>query len=256
MSRKAILAAAAGGRAVGFEDPASVAGLIGWWDAEDGITKDVSGCYYWQGKSPSANLLDQTGTVGARPAHAAADMNGHDVVRFDGTSDYMPVTAFDFERTDSFTLFFIIKPTSTVTGDHPISGNFDNGSGTGWHNFIYDERFYLVLDGAGAEQLSVKTTNVTVAQNGTYSLIITYDGSSNASGVAIYIDGSAPPLTTVTDTLASSIVTSGDYGIGRYASNYAAYFGGDIPQFGVYSRVITAPERTSLTDYLNTRYGL
>ena len=106
---------------------------------------------------------------------------------------------FDFDRTDSYSFATWINP--DVTG---IQNLFDKRTGTdGGYVFWLDGNkpaFFTSSD--SGNRLSVRAT--TALSTGTWQHVaITYDGSSAAGGVTMYVDGSPVATTTTTDTLSS-----------------------------------------------------
>ncbi len=83
-------------------------------------------------------------------------------------------------------------------------------------------------------------TNGTVAKYQWHHVTVTYDGSSRASGVRIYLNGERQELATLDDDLQGSITTTQPLRIGGGMSD--APFRGGIDEVRIYSRVLTATE--------------
>ena len=87
-------------------------------------------------------------------------------------------------------------------------------------------------------------TKQAVAVNEWTHVAVTYDGSSRAAGVQIYIDGAPAELEVVRDGLTKDILYGGkepDLAIGyRFRDN--GFKGGAVDEFCVFNRAITLPE--------------
>lgn len=81
-----------------------------------------------------------------------------------------------------------------------------------------------------------------------YHLVATYDGSTNASGVNLYVDGSSVADTDEFDNLISDIdFTSFVFGIG--GNGVLGAFDGKIDKVIVYNDVLTSGEVTTIHNY-------
>src|SRR5688500_3790238 len=79
-------------------------------------------------------------------------------------------------------------------------------------------------------------------------LTVTYDGSSRASGVRIYVNGSAAPLDVLRDGLTKDITYGGgepDLAIGHRFRD-AGFKGGKVDEFQVFDRALTRIEAAKL----------
>jgi serine/threonine protein kinase/formylglycine-generating enzyme required for sulfatase activity len=107
--------------------------------------------------------------------------------------------------------------------------------------------------------MSVSTTPV--LENHWHFVIATYDGSSTASGVTIYVDGQSVPTTVPSDTLKDTretIQNSVPLRIGnREGSVYLSPFQGQIDDVRVYNRCLTGEEVQQLYQFgLESLVGL
>jgi hypothetical protein len=118
-----------------------------------------------------------------------------------------------FERTDSWTvfaasqLFYLPVLATTFYTNVPGSGTTFPG-----HEIWIDEvgrlRVRLISDFAGLNYLGViGTTNVVDGKK--HAIAYSYDGSSTAAGVKVYIDGALETTTLERDTLTGSIIGAG-----------------------------------------------
>ena len=105
-----------------------------------------------------------------------------------------------------------------------------------------------------ANGIEVHTTE-SLKKNQWYHLLMTYDGSSKAKGVNIYLDGKQLPLTVITDHLEQSIIYygekkdswggSGNLRIGKRFEE--TLDGAIVDEFSVFDQALTAPEVATLS---------
>lgn len=148
---------------------------------------------------------------------------GDYTLEFDGVNEYVDCGNeyyLDFERNDTFTLSAWIKTSST--GRAIISKMNTSDNYRGYDVYIDNSgviRVHLIniLD---SNEINVDGTT-TVNDNQWHFITLTYNGSSTASGVKLYIDGSLDNLTIVKDTLNETIHTNVNLLIGaRTEGNY------------------------------------
>lgn len=94
--------------------------------------------------------------------------------------------------------------------------------------------------------LRVKTPASSVLSNGSfYHVAVTTDGTGTAAGVKLYINGVSQTLTTVYNTLTTSILNSQSFLVGGDTS-FNDGFDGLINNVGAYNRVLTPSEVTAV----------
>ena len=216
-------------------------GLVALWKFDEGAggtTTDSSGNGYTGTLMPALNPpLWISGQVGQ-------------ALNFDGNEDYVGMangSYFSFETSTPFTLSSWIKREATDTFD-PIFGKFSSDSlYTGYALQIVNS--YLDFDlinnnsnGPNTNRIRVTTPAGSIQNGQWYHVAATYDGSSLASGVKIYIDGVSSPLTVLTDNLTKSIINTNPLQIGADPSDTPDFFGGIIDEARVYNRVLNPSE--------------
>lgn len=118
-------------------------------------------------------------------------------------------------------------------------GNFDLVPG--YLFFIeHDKLSFQLCSTWDHNYIKVRTQNSFPFQQWTH-LAVTYDGSSKAAGVKIYIDGELQPLDILKDNLNKKLDTGGWFTIGHYSME-----GGALDEFRQYSRVLSTPEVQTL----------
>lgn len=129
-------------------------------------------------------------------------------LQFDGVNERVDCgTIAGFERTDAFSLECWFNH-NDVAGGRDLMGKWDGTSGY----LIYltaAKRVGVYIKGpTGIIDVASTTTGLHSAW---HHLVITYDGSSEAAGLHMYIDSSDETLVVTTDTLASSILNSSQF---------------------------------------------
>lgn len=180
------------------------------------------------------------------PALVPNALNGHAVIRFDGT-DQMLMSTVDIgpKRMPEGTVISVFRSaTAEVSPLRKLYGN-DNGS--------YDRaaglddraagKNYTVFTGVGVEgyfQLTPDTTYIAVDE---YS-------PKEFNG---WINGAAALAKTAADWGEDALP---NLYIGGTGTAYAEYWNGDLAEMIVYGRKLTEAERTQVVGYLAAKYGV
>lgn len=175
-------------------------------------------------------------------------------VSLNGTDEYIDmggVAALRFERTASFSLSIWVK--TSAVADSVLIGSL--GDGTTYTGYVMQMKaagtveVTLSSDSTGGDVLKVVTTE-TVNDGAWHHVAMTYNGSSAASGVQVYIDGEAATMSTTLDSLTSSIVGNGKFRIGAYGYQLVAgLLNGSVVEAAAYSKQLSAAE-------VRTVYGM
>jgi hypothetical protein len=88
----------------------------------------------------------------------------------------------------------------------------------------------------------VQTANTTFADNQAHHFAVSYDGSKDAGGINVYIDGTLEGLNTVSNTLTGNINTSAPAMIGQRATPLMFSLNGTMDDIRVWNRVRTQAE--------------
>lgn len=145
---------------------------------------------------------------------------------FDGTDDFISIgdpATLDFERSDSFTLSAWIKTADNTFNS--IIGKLGASTAYPGYRLIKQDsgKIWLqLINSWGADnRLIIESTN-TVDDDVWHYIVATYSGTSDPSGVSLYIDGQAESTSTIHNSLSASVLNDVNLEIGRSGSG-AAY---------------------------------
>ncbi|MFW9878308.1 MAG: LamG domain-containing protein [Candidatus Thorarchaeota archaeon] len=212
---------------------------IGWWMLDEGSgTTTVDSSYY----DNDGELLNFE--VGDWKTGKLGDY----ALEFDGVDEYVRCgknQVLNFERNQSYSIATWVK-TSSANGSILSKMNVSN-SYRGYDLFCKSDgviRAQLINE---LNTNEIIVDGITQIDDGEWHLIVlTYNGSSTAAGVKIYIDGNLESLTTVSDTLNKTIQTGVNFTIGsRTGGNY---FSGQLDDIRIYGTVLTQSDITWLNN--------
>jgi hypothetical protein len=226
--------------------PTSIAAVIDYWDADD-LGVGGSTVSSWTGRNGKALVQ---ATSGKQPLVSAAALNGHKTVLFDGADDYLSYTAGSpFVTTANVECYVVVKHTG---GDSTsIVASLDTGTGSDWDTAGAAE---LVAYYSPGEHFFGYRVNISGAElpwaaaRTTYGIVHSYwVGTTH----------------TLHEGASSFSITNGAWGsfganrlnIGALAGGTPNFFGGSLAAI-VLANGLTAGERTTINNYLATRYGL
>ena len=152
--------------------------------------------------------------------------------------------AVNFERTDPFSKEFYFKSTNTGTTtlmSKSVSGGTQQG-------LILSLRLGALRVGMysnfGIADYLLVASNTSNFNNGVYHhTVVTHDGSSNTSGINIYIDGVSIATTSLKNTLTGTILNAEPFAIGSRAVT-DLYFNGNIDEVVIYDKELSQAEVT------------
>jgi len=222
------------------EQAINEAGLVGHWKFDEGTGTTAHDS---SGNGNNGTLINGPQWVDGKYGKALS---------FDGVNDYVAVphsNSLDFERTDSFTISSWITVDS-LSDYRNIIGKNDNAY-RGWNLILLSSSdasrpnsVCLVLTNTNIynDLLACSPANSISAGN-TYHIAATYNGSSDVSGVKIYINGVPQTVTPIRNGLSASIQTANETWIGRHGWAGGSYpFDGIIDDIRIYNRALSASE--------------
>lgn len=177
-----------------------------------------------------------------------ADIVRGNAISFDGANDFVNVpngeSTLDFERTSPATFEAWIN--TNATNMQPIASKVPGGFGDwrGWEFGYINNNIYFFLNSSwGAfNTLSVTTTSSAVSVGSWHHVVVSYDGSSDASGVSIYVDGIAQPFQIDYNGLTGTTLNNTwDPRIGARVDN-SLFFNGSIDEVRIWDVARTEQE--------------
>ena len=174
------------------------------------------------------------------------DFNTKSVAFVGASSQYVTLgDVLGFERTDTRSISLWAKWTSTAAsmalvaklGDAPTYRGFQVVARTSGA-IEFD-----LISTTVTNQLSVYTTATGYNDDIWHHILVTYAGTSLPAGIKIYIDGWSKALTTNTNNLSATIITTNSlYFGGRATSGNNIYYTGDLDEVAFYDKVLSNAE--------------
>ncbi|MEZ5940757.1 MAG: DUF1553 domain-containing protein [Planctomycetaceae bacterium] len=188
------------------------------------------------GEQPGSGKLNGPANWSAEGRSGAAfDCNGQNFVEFANVAD--------FERTDSFSYGCWIKPNGAPTGA-PLARMDDGNSYRGFDLHIAGGVVQVhLINTWPSNAVKVRSKDKLVADQWQH-VFVTYDGSSKAAGVKIYINGEEKPWDIEQDALSDTIRTTVPFYLGR--RNPGSPYKGLIDDVRIYPRVLSGAEVAAL----------
>ena len=236
--------------------PATLSGLVGWYDSADlssmSANSDGSGAVavgdqvgYWADKSGSGNHVTQ-GTGANRPTITASAVNGKAALVFDGSNDNLSRTSYTAQSgLAGLTRIAVFSTTQNSQMSRDLSG-------ADVAFFVASAQLISRVSGdAGTASAIAPASELAI---GVYTSV--YDGSGPA--MQLYFDNvlQASEASGFTPGSLPATTPAGPgtlhVGSNAGANNFVA---GPIAEYVIYSRALSAEERTSLYDYLAAKWG-
>lgn len=143
----------------------------------------------------------------SHPMRKAFSFDGSSYITLDNESN------FDFEHTDTFSVSFRFMLGSLATDQGLIVKSADLGTGVGWGVYYDNASGFIVFKiSDGTTEYSVASTTSILALRW-YTCMATFAGSSNQSGMKIYVDG-VLEATGASSAISSTVLNSSAVVIG------------------------------------------
>lgn len=218
-----------------------IPGMKLWLDASDSgtlfsdtagttlATADGTAVALWKDKSGNLNHASQA-TAGNRPVVKLAVQNNLNVIRFDGSNDF-------------------IQPSSFAVGPQPVTVfTVFKTNGTGYHT-IYDTgsaKPMMWIDGIGRIELDYPSTYTTSSSVVNSNTLFTYVNSSSGGGLRL--NGS-----TIASTYSTSLSSSATSFFNRSGGQT---YKGDFYEMLIYNSALTTVQQLQVEAYLNTKWNI
>jgi len=213
------------------------------------VTFEISGTdVILKTTSPDTNTYRVSCNLAVYSAKISGDLLNEYSTTFDGINEYISMnTTLNIERTQPFSMSIWVKTTLSATGH--LIGKIRNSSASTGYALLIDSDGKPYFDLTSSESISnylrIGTTSATVNDGSWHHLVVTYDGSSDVSGVNLYIDNAKiVTLTTYQNTLSSTTLNTGKFSIGRRilnpTNNYP--YTGNLDEASIWNKELSSSE--------------
>lgn len=258
--------------------PTDIAGLLGWFDASDSSTVTLEGggpgVRRWENKNADTTFNASQQTLADQPQLVTGDLNGLDVVSFDGSSQHFTLPLDDVF---DYTLFVVGRFETGATGNigtwFAATGFDGSFGGPDCRIFQTDALGTLgpigaplqsrdnknVLDTSGAvlpagsygfceySALISPTGRMETGVGGTNSVVFGGDTTNDHWDPDRQLFGESPPLL--------AAIGRRNAGINGAEASFD-YLEGRIGEILMYTSVLSEGDRANVRSYLKTKWGL
>jgi hypothetical protein len=262
-----------------FVNPTSITGLQLWLDASDSGTlyNATSGgslvaadgsVARWEDKSGNARHATQS-TAGNRPVRKTAIQNGLDVLRFDGTDDFLDSTDFlDLTSGQAMTAFVVLKRASTG-GNHQILSKYgfsnanDDSTQKGWNwMFLSTDRIRANFTSVANDGFSTRLSDSTVTAS-SFTVLALKSSAGSLSSSMLYRNSSvvassatAADMETLSDTTYAITIGALRYTFNSAADKYLQFANADYAEVIIYNSALSDANRAAVESYLIGKWGI
>ena len=242
----------------GITDPTDIAGLDLWLDASDNSTvldsadtaaADDGLVKTWQDKSGNANHAVQT-VAAPRPARRAAEINGLDVLDFDGFNDRLNGTSDLTQRQTDEKTIFVVSLLGNTAAQSPFSP-YDTST-LGARGSLFSSTVintgYAIAGGLWGSSDDI--------QDATNAGLMTFTQSSTGdlhAAVGMRLDGVDLVRDAGTDRAFTDAAAG--YTVGGWTSG-SQWFDGNICEIIVYNTELSAGDIGDVETYLADKWGI
>ena len=238
--------------------PSQLTGLRLWLDAEKGVTSTSNKVSAWADQSGQANTAVQA-TAARQPQVVVSTINGHTVLRFDGSDDVLKVVdaaSLQFGM-DDFTIAVVgswTNPNNTYGAimTKQIEGTYPYIGYSVWANFppLPSTAFGFQIDA----QTDLVTSTATALNDGTARLFV---AQRKGTTMEIRIGGTTDKTFTTTATQDVSATGYNMYiGGHEQGGGVTQTMLGDIAEFLIVRGTLSAADLGKLETFLKTKYAL
>ncbi|MCB0395216.1 MAG: T9SS type A sorting domain-containing protein [Flavobacteriales bacterium] len=197
----------------------------------------------WHDLSGNSNDFTQS-SASAKPALATGVVNGHAVVRFDGSSDFLTGSSI-LSGNGGRTIFFISKASALAGtyGGTMMSLNYPKSGATGAEFSISPEVAVRVSGN--------RVFNESLGTSGFRLMTVDLADGANITSLNMYLEST---LGTEASSSAATINTGGNGSALGFSDHLSEYFNGDFAEVLVYNQQLNSAQRKIVWNYLWARY--
>lgn len=190
----------------------------------------------------TASLALELAPTGSSPTSSANSQS----ILFDGVDEYINFgnsADFDFERTDTFSISVWMK-TGQPTNQTIWAKKSSTVNNPGYYLHLrVSSRIEGVLRGNGSDggEIDFETTTNIWDDGLWHNVVFTYDGSSDISGVSIYVDNVLQTLVTNQNDLSKTMINTRPFQAGVLGSS-TNEFDGNQDELSVWNKELSVSE--------------
>lgn len=218
--------------------PDDVTGLIVWLDADAiGGLSDTDAVSTWSNDAPGSSETYTKGLSANQPTYRTNIQNSLPVVRFDGNDSL----AGTVSRTLKPCSIFVAMSADSVAGPDVIVGNT---TGNGAMNY---RTLSSKMNALAEATANIASSTTTITNTTFYVVDFTY---SSSGGYVFGLDGTDDGSGTSNQTISASAIAIGA------RDDSTEVFDGDIGEILIYDNVVSSGDKTSIRNYLTTKWGV
>jgi hypothetical protein len=239
--------------------PKSISGCIMWVYADTLGLSDSDPVTSWTDLSGNGNDAAQSSS-GLKPLYKTGIQDGKDIIRFDGSDDFLEVANTSIIAGQTGMTVFLVVAQATLAVNKGIFCKWDYAT-AGCFAIQTDDvagdeiMMYAASSGVDAGGNNQHSTNADLATQ-FYLLEYVYDGSqgTNADRVKIYRNGTLL-TTSVTGTLPTSLTSvSSTLKLGMFGGILSRNYNGDMGEAILYTSALGTTDRQNVENYIHAQF--
>ena len=235
-----------------------------WLRGDAGVTTSGSAVTEWGDQSGNNRDVTQ-GTATNRPTLTAGEINGVDVVTFDGSDDFLADDPSSYLNGESGVTALVVVESDVDSGSDAGILDTDDTFGDG-----QDDVFGVRYDASGFESDGTNVIKFGLAAGGTTNQyatevtdddvqtttpqLITYRYENGEGNPLVLLDGSAANASNV-NTPSGTVSNMDRLVLGRGAKDGSSSWDGDVAEVILFGTGLNEAERTVVHTYLAEKYG-
>jgi hypothetical protein len=211
---------------------------------------DVTATLGYEKNNSTADPLSYSSTNNDEGSPLNGSIVGTDLTRgtaleFNGTTGEVNLgnnASLDFDVNDAYTISTWVKVNASTSTNGQLISKFDGNTFVGWIfgylGFTGDLNFTLANFNTG-EFFEVRTGGFDIRDGQWHHVVVSYDGSTNANGVRLYVDGIENTVVASAGAVTASIQTAAPVMMGNYSAG-SEYLDGSIDELQISNVVLSA----------------
>jgi len=199
---------------------------------------------YYKLDESSGNAADSWGSntlTNTSVTYSAGKINNGSV--FSGSSSYLTASA-KVTPIGAKTVAFWMKTSDASTFQIMLANLGDGNTEYGFTTYTNNNIGFEVTQASGTKVCSLVTTGVTVDDGSWHHYVFTWDGTTDADKVIVYVDGVSNNTATANNT--ETVTPTANLRLGANPVTGGNEFTGSLDEVGIWSRALTSTEVTRL----------